>query len=108
MSLYGDYIAEREGLNIYETAGGFATYKINGNECYIIDIYVKPELRKAGVASDIANVVSDRAKKQGCKYLTGSVDPRTNSATDSVKVLLSYEMNIHSIQGNLVFFIKEL
>lgn len=106
MSLYGDYIKEREGFGIVEDERGFATYEANPDFWYIIDIYVKPEHRKSKLASTYADVIAAMAHNQGVKLLRGSVDPTTSGATDSVKVLLAYGFKIIGIEGPLIWFEK--
>lgn len=110
MSLYGDYIAEREGFYIVEDDCGFATFRYNFEalECYIRDIYVKPAHRKDHVASRYADKIAELAKDEGCKHLTGTVAPGTAGATASLKVLLAYGFKLHSIQDGLIWFSKEL
>lgn len=109
MSLYAEYIKEREGREIVETADGFATYTWLGEDsCYIVDIYVRPEARKSGVASSLADQVAVLAKEVGCKRLLGSVDPSLPSAGASFMVLLAYGMRPIGIERNLVFFEKEI
>lgn len=111
MSLYAEYIKEREGKSVLETDNGFATYAFCGSnkeECYIIDIYVKPEKRKDGEATKLANTIAEIAKQFGCKYLSGSVDPQANGATESLKVLLSYGFSLVGIGNNLIWFRKDI
>lgn len=107
MSLYGDYIAEREGAGIVENEHGFATYKVIGPECYIVDIYVVPAQRKAGMAASFADQIAQIAVERGCKYLTGSVDPTAPSATASAKVLLAYGFKLAKVD-HLIWFVKGL
>lgn len=108
MSLYGSYIAEREGYNIVEDDGGFATYKIDGEWCYIRDIYVKPELRKSGLASYLADMITVKAKELGCSKLLGSVSLGAFEPTASTKVLLAYGFELSHMDGNLIYFRKEI
>lgn len=110
MSLLADYWREREGRETIEDERGFATYTfINESLCYLIDLYVKPEFRRGGVASFFGDAVSQAARKAGRKKLLGSVDPATNGATDSVKVLLAYGMRVsHVGDDKLIYFIKDL
>lgn len=111
MSLYGEYIKERLGREIIETEHGFASYVIcgeNQNECYIIDIYTSPEFRKQGAASTLADLITEKAKELGCTILSGSVDPTTNNATDSLKVLLAYGFELVAIGNGLIWFKKEI
>lgn len=107
MSLVADYFAEREGFLIEESDVGFAAYKVEGDECYLKDIYVKPEFRKSGVAKSLADSVKLKAEALGAKYMTGSVDSTLSSATTSVKVLLAYGMRVYLVRDPLIYFIKE-
>lgn len=103
-----NYIKERENVEVLETTEGFATYSIKQPECYIKDIYVKPEFRQKHIASKLADKISVLAREMGCKYLTGSVSPITNNSTESLKVLLGYGFRLHSSQHNIIYFIKDL
>lgn len=107
-SLYSEYIQERENKSIVEHDKGFATYKIIGLECYIIDIYVKPEARKEGLASKMADEITEIAKSKGCKILSGSVYPAANGSTESLKVLLAYGFKLHDAQNGMISMYKEI
>jgi GNAT superfamily N-acetyltransferase len=109
MSLYGDYIAEREGKQIVESEKGFATFKVFDNgECYIQDIYVIPECRKTNLGKQMADEVSEIAKNRGCKLLIGSVCTEDKHATRNLQIFLSYGMNIYKNVGTLIFVKKDL
>ena len=73
MSLYADYLKEREDTNILEDTRGFATYKITGEECYIIDIYVAPIHRGNGMTKYYSDKIGELAKELGCSFLSGTV-----------------------------------
>lgn len=108
MSLYGQYIKEREGKDIVECEDGFATYLIAGEECYIENLYVVPEKRRTHLATQLADQIAIIAKERGCKYLTGSVAPNTKNATSNIIVLISYGMRLLRSTPNLIYFGKEL
>ena len=110
MSLYAKYLAERTGDLIKENAFGFATYRYvnEGKAVYIVDIYVIPELRKAGEASRLANEIVAEAKAKGCTHLIGSVVPSTKGSTESMKVLLAYGMSVKNSSNDFVVFKKEI
>ncbi len=109
MSLYGDYIAEREDMGIVECEQGFATYKIYENgECYLKDIYVSPAHRQSNIATEMANKIADIARERGCNVLVGSVCTDDKSATRNTKVLLAYGMDIYKTMGNMIFFRKRI
>lgn len=106
--MYKDYLKERENKDVLETDKGFAVYLIQGEECYLVDIYVKPEHRRSRECYAITDEVVRIAKEKGCKYLTGSVDTRLPSATASLHVLLNYGMRLlKQVQDGLIF-IKDI
>lgn len=107
-SLYARYIHEREEMGCVEAEHGFATYRVNLAQCYIRDIYVEPAYRKTGLASELADKITEIAKSRGCSYLTGSVAPEATGSTESLKVLLAYGFKLYKIDTNLIWFIKEI
>lgn len=108
MSLYADYMKEREGIDTVEVDDGFATFNIDQDICYIINIYVRPEVRRSGVASEIADRVTDIAKRSGCRTLLGSIDPKTNGSTESMQGLFAYGFKLRYLDGPLIFLSKDI
>lgn len=107
MSLYADYIQERTNDLIKECQGGFCTYRyLNETEVYIVDIFVIPEMRQTGLASNLADEVVKEAKEKGCTTLIGSVSPSCKGSTISMKVLLGYGMLLHSAGQDYILFKK--
>lgn len=102
------YLKEREDIDCIVTDEGFASYKISGEECYIRDIWVHPDYRKKGIASELADQIASIALGAGCKFLTGSVSTTANNSTASVLVLLAYGFKIHSAVQYGIFFRKDL
>ncbi len=114
MSLYADYIREREGFETIEDDKGFATYKFNYTRdcdghcyCYIRDIFVKPEFRRSRAASHYADLISEKARLADFTHLLGSVYI-DEEGTTSLKVLLGYGFKLSHTDGNLIYFKKEL
>ncbi len=93
MELFAQYISERLDQGIVDIPGqGFATFQITGFECYIVDIFVIPELRKTGLAKQMADKITQIAKEKGCTTLKGTVQTNTNNSKTSEAVLLAYGM----------------
>ena len=107
-SNYALYIKEREGKEIIEDSKGFATFTINEDNCYIVDIFVKEEYRQENIASKYADEITMIAKENGCKYLTGSVCPKAHGSDTSLKVLLAYGFKLESSVNNFIYFRKEI
>jgi len=109
MSLYGDYIKERESYQIMEDERGFATFAFNNHECYIRDVYIKPEFRKEGVAKHFVDSIETIAKAAGCKKMIGSVDASMRGADASLKFVLGCGYKFRSTCGpNGIFLEKEI
>ena len=109
MSLYGDYIKEREGRDIVESEKGFATYQIfKDGQCYLQDLYVAPEHRESHVATEMANTVSQIAKEAGCTRLVGSVWMGDKNASKNMSIFLKYGMRLHSVKDQVVYLITDL
>lgn len=109
MSFYADYLRERTTDDIYECEDGFATYRFMPDQTvYIIDLYVRPQSRKLGAASNIADTIVKLAKTRGCNKLIGSVVPSTKGSTTSLKVLLGYGMHLESSGNDFIIFKKDI
>lgn len=102
------YLQEREGFSCIVRDEGFAVYKISGEDCYIRDIWVSPDYRKKGIASEMADDIARIAIARNCKYLTGSVDTTAKGAHESVLVLFAYGFKIHSAVQYGIYFRKVL
>lgn len=113
MSLYGEYLLERLGKEIIERDDGFATFvRLTTPEgesaVYIEDIFVRPEARKKGVATDLADGICQWAATCGCTVVFGSVNAKANGATQSLKVLIAYGMQLSHVIGDMIYFRKEI
>lgn len=108
VSMYAEYIKEREGKQIIEDEKGFATFMIKGTECYIADIFIKKEFRNAGAGSNYADQISIIARENGCEVLTGSVTPSFRGASVSMQAQLKYGFEISSAHEDFILLKKEL
>lgn len=109
MSLYAEYVRERTDDQIIENDKGFATYRfVDNNTVFILDIYIRPDFRKYGEASNIADNIVEIAKKRGCTTLLGGVVPSTKNSTISLKVLLGYGMTLKYSNVDFICFEKAI
>lgn len=105
-SLYARYCFERNGYLLLERPEGFASYVIDGEMVYILDIYVVPEERHRGIATAMADEIVAIARAAGCKELFGSIDPLSHGSHGSMLGLLAYGMTVSHVNGSLVYFKK--
>ena len=106
--MWSDYFREREGFETIETDKGMATYRIIGEECYIKDIFVPKEHRRSGEAFKIGDLISEIAKINGCKFISGSVVPSLNGSSESMMGLLKYGFKLHESRPDFIVLVKEL
>lgn len=112
MSMHAEYLRERLGDEVLEYDEGFVTYRFiddNGiKSVYIVDIFVRPDFRRTRMASIMADAVVELARTQGCKRLIGTVSPASKNATDSLKVLMGYGMELYQCDKNAIIFKREI
>lgn len=114
MSLWADYMWERLGRSVLERDDGFVIYydiEWNGEKAvYIQEIYVRPECRKKGLAAEMADGIAEDAISRDIFTLIGSVEPSTEGANSSLRVLLAYGFTVACIdaRNNLIMFKKSL
>ena len=107
--MYSKYLAERTDKTMLETDKGFIIYSFPDEKTvYIEDIYTIPDHRKSHIASELADQIISLAKEKGCTRALGSVVPSAKGSTISLKVLLSYGMELNSSSNNFILFSKEL
>jgi predicted GNAT superfamily acetyltransferase len=110
MSHFSDYIMEKTDDLILEDDSGFVRYRFfdDGETVYITDIFVPKHLRGGRVATHLADLVCDEARKRGFKTLLGSVVPTNKGATLSLRVLLGYGMELSHVADGLIYFKKDI
>lgn len=109
MSLYADFIRERGKELIVENDDGFAMYRyIDEKSVYIIEVFVRRELRKKGIASRFADSIVEEAKAKGCTELLGTVIPSSQWASEAMKAYFAYGMTIKSASEDLIVIRKDI
>jgi GNAT superfamily N-acetyltransferase len=87
--LYAQYIAEREGLRGIWKEWGFVTYKIANGECYLADMYVHPEKRRAGSTMQLLRELFDIARAGGCDIVTAHIHMNDPNNTKTLRAALA-------------------
>lgn len=104
-----EFLKEQTGSEFFVNEKGFVEYCFpNDQECYIPNIYVKPEFRREGAAKCLADKVAVIARGLGIKSLIGSVTLSARNVDRSIDVLRGYGMSLHSASPSMLIFKKEL
>lgn len=72
-SLYHQYITERNGFELIENEAGFLVYKINGIECFIVDMFVAKDKRNKYYGTDLINELVKIALENKCINITANI-----------------------------------
>jgi GNAT superfamily N-acetyltransferase len=108
-SLYAQYIKERCNRGTVETKDGFATFEfVNDKLVYVVDLYVVPKKRKAGIGKELTDSIALVVKNMGVTQLMGSVDTNTPNWELSEKSMLAYGMVESLTQGSMKFYVKDI
>lgn len=108
MNLYEDYIKEREGALIIKEEWGFIEYRITPPALRIEAIYIRPEDRKSGKGSELADRVTQIAKEQNCTLLWAQVWASALNATESLKAILAYGFIVQRAENGVIILTKDI
>jgi ribosomal protein S18 acetylase RimI-like enzyme len=108
MSLWADYHKETEGHSVHETERGFIRYSCEPPNCYIHDLYVRPECRRSGHGTELADVVAERARESGCTYLWSRVGLGSATAQEALKANLAYGFMVREAQNGFMIMSKDI
>lgn len=108
MSLFSDYMKERLGHDTIEESFGFIVYHLYETSCEILEIFVEKERRDEGLASGLADRVSDLARAKGCNTLFCSVIPGAGSSTLALLSILHYGFQVQSAENGRIILTKDI
>lgn len=108
MSIYADYLKEREGIETLESADGFMTYTLTEDALYIVDVYVRPEARRTGAATALEEQAIAKAKEAGRAHLMGSVSFGVAGVDASLKMMIrsGYSFLSFNEEKQIMYFTK--
>lgn len=102
-SLIADYMKERLGFTTIFKPGGFITYRINGGEAFLAEIFVSKEKRKSGLGREMLIELLNIAKKNKCVYVSANIHLHDKGANNTLRAALSCGFNVSGAdQGQLV------
>lgn len=106
--MYFDYLKERLDYEHFQNDFGFVVYKITGEECYIHELYVKPEFRGSYHGTALADKVEFLAIKNNCKRIWGQIFIPSRGANEAMMAHLKWGLKLHSTNGDCINMVKEI
>lgn len=108
LELFEAYIQEREQGMLLRHAQGFAILRLQKDVVYLQDVYVHPEHRQTGVATQLLLQAIDIAKKSNKKALITSTDVSTANPEQSIQAILSRGFKVLKLEENLIWYVMEI
>ena len=108
MSLWADYIAEREGSLVIEEEWGFIEFSLSPPVCLIKSLYITPDQRRGKKGSELADRVTQLALDAGCETLWAQVCVAAFNATDSLKAILGYGFTVQRTENGIIILTKDI
>lgn len=106
--MYFDYLQERLGYEVMQNDYGFIVLQIIGTDCYLHELYVRPEHRRKQNATYLADCALEKAKQSGCTKLWSQVVITTNGANEAMAAHLAWGMRLHSTDAGRVILSREI
>jgi GNAT superfamily N-acetyltransferase len=108
MSLYADYVKEREGNECLEYDWGFIEYAIRPPFLCIESMYIKPEVRGSGKTQELVEGVTRIAKERGIKELWARVSLPTAGSNLALKIGLHMGGVVQVAENGCIILTKRI
>jgi predicted GNAT superfamily acetyltransferase len=103
MTLWADYILEREGCKTIENEHGFLTFKeMPDGVIFIRDMFVHPSKRDSGVGQELFLELSEWARRADFKRCICQVDTRAGEASESLAKFLAKGFRLEGAQNCVI------
>lgn len=110
MGLHADYAKERLGWETIEITDGFVQYSLGDSSVFVRELYVAPEHRGKRFASDLLNLVAEKAIEADKKTMLATICPYAAGNSEALARALKYGFRLVDIDMSqrLVVLAKDL
>lgn len=107
-SLYEKYLGVRCDGQVIEDEHGFIAYRIDGKECFILDMFVDTDHQKKGRGRALIDLLSHIASTNLCSHITANVHLSDKNASSTILSAILVGFKIISANGNILLIAKEV
>ena len=107
-SLFAKYISDRQGHKILEDGAGFIIYKINEDECFIVDMYVDENIQQTGRGKNLISALADLARFEKCKYISANIHLWDKNANKTLLAALYTGFKVVKAEVGILVILKEI
>lgn len=106
--MWAEYNKECLGFDSYINEHGFVLYRIENDQCFIQDLYIKKDSRGKELFRTLVDVVVEAAKKHKCNRLVSQINVANATSSASISMHTKYGMKLVSAHNNVLLFLKEI
>jgi len=106
--LYEKYVNEREGGEVLKKPYGFITYKINNEECFIINMFIDKSSRKMSFSKELVGELAEIAVSRGCSFISGNIQDNDPGCTQTMAAAIGNGFKIYRADRGQIDVIKSL
>ena len=107
-SLWYKYVNTRQGAEIIESELGFVQFKLAGEECFIMEMFVDQEARGKGTKNELLSDLEALAIENDCKIITGNIDAKDPFAARTLRAAFKWGFKILKAQNDIILIGKEI
>lgn len=108
MKMYADYILERQGLSLLTSEHGFIAYSLNGEECFVAELFIRKEYRRAGFAKELFKELLQICLNAKCKIITANIHLWDRGANNTLKAIQTVGFEITGAQNGVLLVSKKI
>lgn len=108
LDLYSKYVSEREGLQTISEDFGFITFRPEGNECFLSDIFIDAKFRSTGACRKLLSLLCDAAVKSGCDHVSANIFQKDKRCSETLAQALSLGFKVGAFNIGSVTIILDL
>jgi GNAT superfamily N-acetyltransferase len=105
MSLWSEYLLEKEGKKTIETDHGFITYFMDGDHMHVDILFVAKNVRRAGFGEQL---FIRACESESPKSASAAVDTAQLNPTGPLHSFLNYGFKLAGVRGTEILLYKDL
>lgn len=103
---YKSYLKERQKALILDKPEGFVIYKVNGEECFIIEMFLKKEHRKSDALFELFSDLL--VLNSSCKIISGNIHLSDAGCNRTLNAAFKLGFKVAQANNNCLLIVKEL
>lgn len=110
MSLYADYVRERNRWDVIENDDGFLAYQFGEGVCWVRELFIVPEKRNKHRARAMLDALAEQCAKKDVRFFYATVCPYARDSDAVLTMALKYGFKLNDVDpvGRVVVLRKDL